>query len=117
MPLVDSLQQGISLFNRQLFFEAHEALEDAWRASAGDDRLFLQGLTQAAVALHHHSVGNLVGAESVLARAIRNLAGYSGARHGIQVKELRDMLSESLTIIQSGHHLTTYPKMQVVNPT
>ena len=46
------LQRGIALFNQQRFFDAHEALEDAWRASEGEMRLLLQGLTQAAVALH-----------------------------------------------------------------
>jgi predicted metal-dependent hydrolase len=71
--LADALRHGIALFNGGRYYEAHEALEDAWRAcSPGDDKRFLQGLTQAAVALHHYSVGNLVGAKSVLARAIRN---------------------------------------------
>lgn len=44
------LDRGIDLFNRRLFFEAHEAWEDAWRAESGDRALFLQGLIQVAAA-------------------------------------------------------------------
>ena len=67
--------QGVQLFNRAEFFAAHEVWEDVWRAAPSAEKLFLQGLIQAAVALHHHSTGNKAGAVSLLARATRNLTG------------------------------------------
>lgn len=87
-----SFSRGIALFNRGEFFDAHEALEDAWRATQGESRLFLQGLTQAAVALHHYSTGNRAGASSVLARALRNLAAYPDGYGGIELERLRQDL-------------------------
>src|ERR1051326_4125932 len=87
-----AFHDGIACFNRQEFFAAHEHLEDAWRATHGHARLFLQGLTQVAVALHHHSTGNVAGGTSVLARALRNLAGYPEHYGGIELERLRQDL-------------------------
>jgi predicted metal-dependent hydrolase len=71
------LLRGLELFNRAHFFDAHEALEDAWRALPRDlpPRRHLQGMVQLAVAFHHESTGNRTGARSVLDRALRNLHG------------------------------------------
>src|SRR5205807_8005555 len=64
---------GIELFNDSRFFDAHEVLEDVWRETSGPEKSFLQGLVQLAVALHHHSTGNSLGAGSLLTKAHRNL--------------------------------------------
>lgn len=90
---------GLDLFNRGHFFEAHEALEDIWRAVARDLpsrrlRLHLQGLIQLAVAFHHHSTGNLVGARSVLARALRNLRGAERSFPDLDFERLRAELAD-----------------------
>ena len=66
---------GIRHFNAREFYDAHEVWEDVWRESHGLEKRFLQGLIQAAVALHHHSTGNVVGACSLMERARRNLGG------------------------------------------
>src|SRR5437762_12444087 len=67
--------RGLALFNSGHFFEAHEALEDLWREAPADRpvRRHLQGLVQLAVAFHHQSTGNRIGARSVLRRALRNI--------------------------------------------
>src|SRR5882724_10157595 len=85
---------GIRLFNRGAFFEAHEVLEDVWRPATEPERKFLQGLIQVAVAFHHHSTGNLVGARSLLARAAKNLSGYSETFGGIQLSQLLNCIAE-----------------------
>src|SRR5208283_4519474 len=80
-PMHEDFNRGIDLFNRAHFFDAHEALEDVWRALDRDGprdhplRWHVQGMVQLAVAFHHESTGNHVGARSVLERAIRNLNG------------------------------------------
>jgi len=66
--------RAIELFNAGEYFAAHEAFESLWRCSTGTERLFYQGLTQAAVALHHVRRGNLRGARSVAERARARLA-------------------------------------------
>jgi predicted metal-dependent hydrolase len=53
---------GILFFNAGDYFEAHEAWEDLWAESHGDERRFVQGLIQAAVGLFHFGGGNLGGA-------------------------------------------------------
>ena len=68
--------RGIQLFNQAEFFEAHEVLEDVWRAAPDPEKKFLQGIIQIAVALHHHSRGNRAGAQSLMKRAVRNLSAY-----------------------------------------
>ena len=77
MQVNPDIQRGVALFNRQSFFEAHEVLEDVWRAApqGAPSRRHLQGLVQVAGAFHHQSKGNAAGAASVMARALRNLAG------------------------------------------
>jgi len=80
--------RGIELFNRGEFFEAHEVLEDVWRAAPASEKLFLQGLIQISVAFVHHSRGNHQGAQSLLRRACRNLSGYPAVCEGIDLQGL-----------------------------
>lgn len=50
----ENYHKGIHLFNREKFFEAHEAWEEVWkRAPDEEDKRFLQGLIQAAAFLVH----------------------------------------------------------------
>jgi predicted metal-dependent hydrolase len=83
--------RGLDLFNRAHFFDSHEALEDVWRAVPQDDRLrrHLQGMVQLAVAFHHQSTGNYVGAGSVLERALRNLRGAERSFPALDLDLLR----------------------------
>ncbi len=91
---VDRYQLGIRHFNAREFYDAHEVWEDVWRESHGMEKRFLQGLIQAAVALHHHSTGNLVGACSLMERARRNLAGCPEEFGGIRLAELLETLGD-----------------------
>lgn len=89
------LRRGVALFNRAHFFDAHEVLEDVWRsvprdcASRRHLRLHLQGMVQLAVAFHHQSTGNRVGARSVLERAMRNLNGADSSFPDLDLDRLR----------------------------
>ena len=83
------LVRAIGLFNSGDFFEAHEVLEEIWRAAPETEKRFWQGLTQIAVAFHHRSFGNTIGAQSLLDRAIRNLSPYPDIFGGIQLRSLK----------------------------
>ncbi len=91
----NSLRHGVALFNRAHFFDAHEVLEDVWRSVPRDCdsrrhlRLHLQGMVQLAVAFHHQSTGNHVGARSVLERAMRNLNGADSSFPDLDLDRLR----------------------------
>jgi hypothetical protein len=49
-------------------------------------------MVQLAVAFHHHSKGNYVGARSVLERAMRNLHGADSSFPGLDLDRLRTEL-------------------------
>jgi len=79
------LELASALFNRRDYFAAHEAFEDLWRAASGEEKAVLKAITQVAVALHHHSTGNLTGARGVLARAAAGLASAPAGFRGIDI--------------------------------
>ena len=85
-PVRDAaLAAFMKAFNDGSFFEAHEILEAFWVGYRGGDRDFYRGLIQAAVALHHASAGNAVGAGGVAARARENLGPYAPRYESIEV--------------------------------
>ncbi|MEP6643904.1 MAG: DUF309 domain-containing protein [Acidobacteriaceae bacterium] len=114
-PLSDNaaFRQAISSFNRAHFFEAHELFEDLWRSAPGEQKLFFQGLVQMSVAFHHHSQGNLMGAESVLKRALRNLSGYPEHFGGIELTRLRQSLQECVQAFTENTPPPSLPQLKV----
>ena len=61
----EQYREGLRLFNEEDFFECHEVFEELWSESRGDDKKFLQGLIQAAVALFHFGNENFGGAKKL----------------------------------------------------
>ena len=94
LPNKTEFNRGLDLFNRAHFFDAHEVLEDVWRALPRDRplRRHLQGMVQLAVAFHHQSKGNHVGARSVLERAVRNISGADISFPDLDLDRLRAQL-------------------------
>ena len=107
----EDFQHWIELFNRGHYFEAHEALEDAWRAAPAEHKQFLQGLVQAAVGMHHFTRGNRTGARGVLARAVRNLEPYAPERMGVDLGPLLKSLREWLGCAEHGSDPPAAPMM------
>jgi predicted metal-dependent hydrolase len=95
MPNHGDFNRGLDLFNRAHFFDAHEVLEDVWREAPRHSllRRHLQGMVQLAVAFHHASTGNHVGARSVLERATRNLNGADSSFPDLDLDRLRAELA------------------------
>lgn len=105
--------RGIGLFNRREFYEAHEVLEDVWRAAPAESKKFYQGFVQAAVAFHHFSTGNRVGGRSVMERALRNLTGCPEDFHGVEVELFLGLLARWLEAVDQGHTLPPVPRIEV----
>lgn len=81
--------EGVALFQAEEFFEAHEALELAWRAAApGPDKRFLQGLIQLAVSLEHWRRGNPRGAKGQWEKAKAKLEDLPAVHGGLALGEL-----------------------------
>jgi predicted metal-dependent hydrolase len=98
------MERGLELFNRAHFFDAHEALEDAWRETPRGThrRRHLQGLVQLAVAFHHESTHNVIGARSVLDRALRNLGGAEDSFPDLDLDRLRKEMAHWQQHLASG---------------
>ena len=101
-----SFQRGLTLFNAREYFDAHEVWEDVWRAAPVAEKKFLQGLIQVAVALHHHSRGNIDGARSLLDRAQRNLSHYPDSYAGVNLAAVRAAITQCQRALDTGAPLT-----------
>lgn len=89
-----ALAEGLDLFNRRLFFECHDTLEEVWSGVRGAPRAFLQGLIQAAVGFYHLGNGNRKGALSMLRRSLERLERYPERYAGVELEPLRADLRE-----------------------
>ena len=107
-------RRGVELFNQGEFFEAHEALEDVWRAAPLADKRFLQGLIQIAVALHHHGHENLEGARSVMRRAFRNISLYPPGFGGIDSASLLLSVADWLRYLDEGGLAPALPRILAI---
>jgi uncharacterized protein len=67
------------------YFEAHEALEDAWRAADPNEKDFFQGLVHVTVAWYQAGRGNRVGFERQLEKAQRRLTPFAPAHRGVDL--------------------------------
>jgi hypothetical protein len=79
------LSKGLDLARRGEYFAAHEALEDAWRASEPDERDFFQGLVHVVVAWYQAGRGNRTGFERQLEKAARRLGPFAPDHRGVDV--------------------------------
>ncbi len=107
--------EGIALFNRGEYFEAHEVWEDVWNDCLAADRRFHQALIQAAVALHHAHNKNRTGAERLLGSGRRYMAPYQPSHFGLIVDPFWEEVSAAISASLAGtpHPL---PKIVLVSP-
>lgn len=82
-------REGLRLFKAGEYFEAHEALEDAWNAEEGDTKRLYRGILQVAVTYLHITRRNYNGAVKVHARSRKWLDGLPAVCKGVHVEELR----------------------------
>ena len=80
---------GIQLFNDGKFWHAHEAWEEAWKATADPDlRRFYQGIIQTAAALVHWQRGNPRGIHLNWSKARAKLANLPAKMMGLDLLRL-----------------------------
>jgi uncharacterized protein len=96
------LSQGVELIRQGAYFDAHEELEDEWRAAPQAERDFLQGLVHVAVAWLHAERGNRNGCERQLVKAERRLGGYRPSHRGIDVDGLLANIGEARGVVEGG---------------
>jgi predicted O-methyltransferase YrrM len=97
------IQDYLRLFRRGLYFEAHEALEDRWRATRSP---VLQALIQIAAGCHHLTHGNVHGARTLWTKAgnyLDEAAGWPG--EGIALPSLQEYLRGAIAQLPPGRRL------------
>lgn len=87
-----AISRGVDQFNTKLFFECHETLEEVWLEEPGEDFLFLQGLIQAAAALHNLHRGRRGGPSRVITASLDKLERYGDHHLGVDLARFRAAL-------------------------
>lgn len=87
--LSDLAREGVNLFDRGAYFDAHEALEHAWMAETGPVRELYRGLLQVAVAYLQITRGNYRGAVKMFMRMRQWLDPLPARCRGVDVERLR----------------------------
>ncbi len=92
MKTVDMTEfsRGVEEFNAGRYFECHDILEEIWVGTAGQERLFLQGLIQVSVGFYHFGNGNPSGALSQWKKGTEKLAGFGDEFGGVRLAPLID---------------------------
>lgn len=110
-PLHPQALIGLELFNAGEYFEAHEALENAWRAERGPVRNLYRGILQVGVAYYHLLNGNYSGAVKLFARCKQWLAPFPDGCRGIRLAQFtQDYLRVEAELLRLGPE-----KMHLVN--
>jgi predicted metal-dependent hydrolase len=90
------------LIRRGEFFEAHEELEEAWRAAPEEERDFYQGLVHVTVAWYQAGRGNRVGCERQLEKAARRLGPFAPEHRGVAVASVLEQVKSAARIVAQG---------------
>lgn len=98
----DDLRRGLDQIARGEYFEAHETLEDVWRASDPDEKDFFQGLVHVAVAWYQAGRGNRVGCERQLEKAARRLGPFAPEHRGVDVAIILRSVDRAAQTVAGG---------------
>jgi uncharacterized protein len=114
---LQNLRAGVDLFNAQKFWEAHEAWEEIWLTSSGDDKQFLQGLIQLAAAYHHVQRGTFRGGVRLFDAALRRMAAFPPGYRGVDRHDATAAATRHRSRISGGETVddSEYPKLSVVD--
>ena len=95
----NKFKDGVNLFNKRKFFEAHEIWEQLW-LNAKEEKKFLQGLIFIAGGYYHYQNKNIKGAELFLERGYELLLKYPNKYFDIDVKKLKKDTKNNLEKIK-----------------
>jgi uncharacterized protein len=92
---MQTLREGIDLFNQERFWEAHELLEEIWHPATGVERDMIQGLILTAAAFVHYQKNQNDVCVSILGRAKRKLDTLDHFK-GLDISRLRANIEQIL---------------------
>jgi uncharacterized protein len=95
-------KRGLEEIRAGRYFEAHEELEEAWRAAPAEERDFFQGLVHVAVAWYQAGRGRPVATASQLEKAARRLGPFSPAHRGVDIAEVLAQVTAAQARLAEG---------------
>ena len=91
-------------FNRQLFYEAHDVLEDLWlKDKSGPNGAFYKGLIQLAGAFVHLQKNRLRPAAALFKLALANLESYPQLHDQLEIPAVSRLIQSWLSDLESTH--------------
>lgn len=91
-------------FNRQLYFEAHDVLEELWLCDRhGPNGAFYKGLIQLAGAFVHLKKNRLRPAAALFKLADANLQKYPPLHEQLSVVDVRELIRDWLGRLEAGN--------------
>jgi predicted metal-dependent hydrolase len=113
-----ALLEGLRCYRSAEFWIAHEHWESVWLRLEEPEKSFLQALIQTTAAFHHVQTGNIRGAVSLLAKALRRLQSCPEAFGGIDLAQLREEAGVWLRALESGAgaYPAAFPQIRILTP-
>jgi len=97
-----AFKRGLDEIRAGRYFEAHEELEEVWRAAPAEERDFFQGLVHVAVAWYQAGRGRPVATASQLGKAARRLAPYAPEYCGVDVAHVLAQVAAAQARVADG---------------
>jgi hypothetical protein len=97
-----AFKRGLEEIRSGRYFEAHEELEEAWRAASPKERDFFQGLVHVAVAWYQAGRGRPVATGRQLEKAARRLAPFAPEHRGLDVEEVLAQVAAARERVAGG---------------
>ena len=97
-----AFKRGLEEIRAGRYFEAHEELEEVWRAASAEERDFFQGLVHVAVAWYQAGRGRPVATASQLGKAARRLAPYAPKHRGVDVAHVLAQVAAAQARVAAG---------------
>jgi hypothetical protein len=95
-PKDELLEEAVSYFNSERFWECHETLESVWRPAVGDEKKLVQGIILVCAALVHEQRGERDVGLGIYRRALPQIVWQEKTYHGIDVPRLRKNVESSV---------------------
>ncbi len=104
--LDERLKQGVDYFNREYFFEAHDALEELWmEAREAVSRDLFHGLVNLATGFYHFRMNNFVGMQSQLQKGLAKLEKLPSPCHGVALAPLVSCVKSFIGLAPANAHV------------
>ena len=92
-------------FNRQLYYESHDVLEDLWLEVKGDRCFFFyKGLIQLAGAFVHLKKGKLNPAARLFRLSLKNISNFQPVTLELDVKTLVSRMNQWLEVLEKSDY-------------